>query len=270
MTARAFLIRGLIAGLLAGVAAFVVAYSVGEPYVQRAIDIEESSAAPAVPHSNSQSFSVNQAAVLTHDGGHEEDGTVVSRDNQRTWGLLTGTLGIGIALGGIVGLVAAGLVGRIGRWTPGQSTAFAALGGYVAVALVPFLKYPANPPAVGDADTIGHRTTLYFVFLLISILAIIAATALGQGLWEHRGTFVSVVSGVGLYLVVMILAGALMPSVNELGDFPADTLWGFRLSSMLTQATMWAAMGTLLVGMVGKLYRETTTATQRRELAASL
>ena len=186
MTARAFLIRGLIAGLLAGIAAFVVAYSVGEPYVQKAIDIEESSAAPAIPHSESQSFSVNQAAVLTHDGGHEEDGTVVSRDNQRTWGLLTGTLGIGTALGAIVGLVAAGLVGRIGRWSPGQSTAFAALGGYVAVALVPFLKYPANPPAVGNADTIGHRTTLYFVFLLISILALVAATALGQRLWEHR------------------------------------------------------------------------------------
>jgi predicted cobalt transporter CbtA len=270
MTARAFLIRGLIAGLLAGIAAFVVAYSVGEPYVQRAIDIEESSAAPAVPHADSQSFVVNQAALVTHDGDHEEGGTVVSRDNQRTWGLLTGTLGIGTALGAIVGLVAAALVGRIGRWSPGQSTAFAALGGYVAVALVPFLKYPANPPAVGNADTIGHRTTLYFVFLLISILAAIAATALGQRVWEHRGTFVGVISGVGLYLVVMVLAGALMPAVNELGDFPADTLWGFRLSSMLTQATMWATIGVLLVGMVGRLYRQTTATAQRRELAASL
>ena len=74
MTARAFLVRGLVAGLLAGIAAFVVAYGVGEPYVQRAIDLEESSAAP---RAESPSFTVNQAAVLTHDGSHEE-GTVAS------------------------------------------------------------------------------------------------------------------------------------------------------------------------------------------------
>ncbi len=269
MTARAFLIRGLVAGLLAGFAAFAVAFTVGEPYVQKAIDIEESAAAPATPHSERSSFGVNQAAFVAHDHD-EEGGTVVSRGNQRTWGLLTGTLGIGTALGAIVALVAAGVVGRIGRWSPGQSTAFTALAGYVAVALVPFLKYPANPPAVGNGDTIGHRTTLYFVFLLISILAAVAATALGQRIWQQRGTYVGMLSGVGLYLVVVVTAGALMPSVNELGDFPADTLWGFRISSILTQATMWATIGVLLVGMVGKLYRDTTASAQRRELAASL
>ena len=272
MTARAFLIRGLLAGLVAGFAAFLVAFTVGEPYVQKAIDIEESSAAPAAPRSESPSFGINQAAFVTHDEGghHEEDGTVVSRGNQRTWGLLTGTLGIGTALGAIVALVAAGLVGRLGRWSPGQSTAFAAAAGYVAVALVPFLKYPANPPAVGNADTIGHRTTLYFVFMLISLVAVIAATVLGRRMWEQRGTYAGVLSGLGLYFVVMIVTAALMPSVNEVGDFPADILWGFRISSMLTQATMWATIGVLLVGMIGKLYRDTTATAQRRELAASL
>ena len=199
MTARAFLVRGLLAGLIAGFAAFLVAFTVGEPYVQKAIDIEESSAAPA-PHSSSSSAHVTTAAFVTHDDEGHEDGTVVSRGNQRTWGLLTGTLGIGTALGAIVALVAAGLVGRIGRWSPGQSTAFAAIAGYVAVALVPFLKYPANPPAVGSGDTIGHRTALYFTFLVISIVAAIAATVLGQRLWEKRGAYVGVLSGVGLYL----------------------------------------------------------------------
>lgn len=271
MTARAFLIRGLVAGLLAGIAAFAVAFTVGEPYVQKAIDIEESAAAPATPHFEGSSYGVNQAAFVAHDHDHEEEGgTVVSRGNQRTWGLLTGTLGIGTALGAIVALVAAGLVGRIGRWTPGQSTAFAAFAGYVAVALVPFLKYPANPPAVGSGDTIGHRTTIYFVFLLISILAAVAATAMGQRVWQQRGGYVGVLSGMGLYLVVVVTAGMLMPAVNELGDFPADILWGFRISSMVTQATMWAAIGILLTGMIGKLYRDTTATARRRELAASL
>ena len=102
---------------------------------------------------------------------HDEGGTVVSRHNQRTWGLLTGTLSIGLALGGIVALVAAGVVGRIGALSPGQSTALVAFLGWVAIILVPFLKYPANPPAVGNADTIGSRTTEYFLFMLISVVA---------------------------------------------------------------------------------------------------
>jgi Probable cobalt transporter subunit (CbtA) len=249
MTARAFLVRGLIAGLLAGFAAFAVAYTVGEPQVQAAIEIEESEASG---HS------------------HADEGATVSRDNQRTWGLLTGTLGISTALGAIVSLVAAGVVGRLGRWSPGQSTAFAAAAGFVSVALVPFLKYPANPPAVGSGDTIGDRTTQYFVFLVISILAAVAATALGQRVWERAGGYVAVVSGVGFYLLVVVVAGVLMPTVNELGDFPADTLWYFRLAAIFTQATMWAAIGVLLVGMVGKLFRDTTAEAQRRELAASL
>jgi predicted cobalt transporter CbtA len=271
VTARAFLVRGLLAGLIAGVAAFIVAYTVGEPHVQRAIDIEESSAAQA-PDSSEHAFHASTAAfqaVPTHDS-HEEDGTVVSRHNQRTWGLLTGSLGVGTALGGIVALVAAGIVGRVGRWSPGQSVAFVALAGWISVALVPFLKYPANPPAVGNADTIGDRTTEYFIYLLISIAAAVAATALGQRLWRDRGAYIGVLAGVALYLVLVVVAGLLMPTVNEVGDFPADTLWYFRRASILTQATMWAVIGIVLTGLVGRLYRQTTTAAERRALAASL
>ena len=46
-----------------------------------------------------------------------------------------------------------------------------AASGFVAVYLVPYLKYPANPPAVGNPDTIGTRTGLYFVMIVLSIIA---------------------------------------------------------------------------------------------------
>jgi predicted cobalt transporter CbtA len=260
MTPRAFLVRGLLAGLLAGFAVFVVAFTVGEPQVQAAIDVEEAASA-AHPHASEE----------TEPGHHhEEDGTVVSRHDQRTWGLLTGSLGIAIALGGAAGLVAAGVVGRIGRWSPAQSTAFVALAGFVSIGLAPFLKYPASPPGVGNADTIGSRTVEYFVFLAVSVLAAVAATALGQRLWRDRGGYVALVAGAALYVLVMVAAGELMPTVNEVGDFPADTLWYFRRASIITQATMWAAIGVLLVGLVDRLHRETSSTRRRRELAASL
>jgi predicted cobalt transporter CbtA len=259
MTPRAFLVRGLLAGLLAGFAVFVVAFTVGEPQVQAAIEHEEAGAA-AHPHATEE-------AEHSH---HDEGGTVVSRSNQRTWGLLTGSLGIAVAVGGAAGLVAAGVLGRIGRWSPAQSTAFVALAGFLAVGLVPFLKYPASPPGVGDADTIGSRTVEYFVFLAISVLAAVAATVLGQRLWRERGGYVALVAGAALYLLVVVAAGELMPTVNEVGDFPADTLWYFRRASIITQATMWAAIGVVLVGLVDRLHRETSATRRRRELAASL
>ena len=68
----------------------------------------------------------------------------------------------------------------------------------------------------------------------------------------------------------MVVAGALMPTVNEVGDFPADTLWYFRRASLLTSATMWAVIGVLLSGLVGRLYTASRASPQRRELAASL
>jgi predicted cobalt transporter CbtA len=264
MTARSFLVRGLLAGLLAGFAAFLVAHQVGEAHVERAIAIEEAAdneAADGHAHSHTDAGA---------DEGEESDGTTVSRGTQRTWGLLTGSLGVGTALGGLVALVSAAVVGRIGRLSPGQSTALVALVGFVAVALVPFLKYPGNPPAVGDPDTIGDRTGYYFGFLLLSVVLAVLASLVAVRLHERIGSYAAVLAGVGTYVVAMVVIGEVMPAVDELGDFPADTLWGFRIASLLTLATMWAVIGTALVGLVGRLHREAAATAARRELAASL
>ncbi len=261
MTARAFLIRGLLAGLVAGLAAFTVAYFVGEPQVQTAIDIEVAAVPAEEPVAEDGHV---------HTDSHGEGGPVVSRHNQRTGGLLTGSLSVGVALGGLVALVAAGVLGRLGRLTPGQSTAVVTLIGFVAFALVPFLKYPANPPAVGSGATIGDRTSYYFLFVLLSLVMAVAATALATRVWERAGTYAAVVSGVGCYLAAMIVAGQLMPTVNEVGDFPADTLWFFRRASALTLTATWAVIGVALSGLVGRLHQQTAAVTARRELAASL
>ena len=272
MTARAFLVRGLIAGLIAGVATFLVAYTVGEPHVETAIALEKAGASEepdaAEPHEHGDEATGGQTSS-THSHG-EEGGTEVSRDNQSTWGLLTGTLAVGIALGGIVALVAAGTLGRIGRLLPGQSTALVALIGFLAFALVPFLKYPATPPAVGSGDTIGDRTALYFGFIVVSLVAAVVATWGAVRLRGPIGTYGGVVAGAAGYLFVMVVAGQLFAAVDEVGDFPADTLWEFRRASLLTLATMWAVIGVVLTGLVSRLHTTQTAEAQRRELAASL
>jgi predicted cobalt transporter CbtA len=260
MTARAFLVKGLLVGLLAGFATFLVAHQVGEPHVQTAIALEEAAADEAA---------ADEAAAGTGHS-HDDEGTTVSRHNQRTWGLLTGSLAVGLAIGGIVALVAASVVGRIGRLTPGQSTALVSMIGFVAVALVPFLKYPATPPAVGNGDTIGDRTSYYFGFMLISVAFAAFGSLLAIRLLDEIGTYGAVLAGAGVYVVAVVIAGQLMPTVNEIGDFPADLLWYFRRASLLTLCTMWAAIGIGLTGLVGRLYRTERAALERRELAASL
>ncbi len=257
MTARALLVRGLVAGLLAGLATFLVAHQVGEPQVEAAVALEQ-----AGGHHDS-------AAPGAHDHPGD-DGSVVSRGTQRTWGLLAGSLAVGPALGGLVALGAALAAGRLGRLRATAASVVVALAGFVAVGLVPFLKYPANPPAVGSAETIGARTEYYFVFLLVSVVAAVAAVVLAARVWPRLGTWGAVLLGAGVYLLVVTTVGVLMPTVNEVGDFPADTLWYFRRASLLTLSTLWAALGVALSGLVGRLERREDAVARRRAQAASL
>ncbi|HXH79447.1 CbtA family protein [Nocardioides sp.] len=265
MTPRAFLVRGLLAGLVAGLATFGVAQLVGEPHLERAIALEEAGAATSGSHSHAESTE----GESTH--AHEEgSAVVVSRDNQSTWGLLTGSLAVGVALGGLVALVAAGTLGRIGPLLPGQSTALVSLIGFVSVALVPFLKYPANPPGVGSGETIGDRTVLYFVFLMISIAAAVLATYAACKLRDRLGTYACVVGSATAYLVIVVVAGQVFATVNEVSDFPGDLLWSFRISSLVALTVMWGVLGVVLVGLVSRLHDQQRAVLARRELAASL
>ncbi|NED34560.1 CbtA family protein [Streptomyces sp. SID8499] len=220
-TVRNLLVRGMLAGLAAGVLALVVAYLLGEPNVDKAIGFEES-------HS------------------HEHEMEVVSRSLQSTAGLATGVLVYGVAFGGIAALAYCFALGRVGRFSP-RATALLLSGcALLAVYVVPFLKYPANPPSVGDPDTIGKRTTLYFLMMVLSVLLAIAATLLGKRLAPGLGTWWATVVAVAAFAVVIGLAYAFLPVVNEVPEhFPAALLWRFRLSALAIQAVLWGGFGLL-------------------------
>lgn len=258
LTPAAFLVRGLAAGLVAGLLAFVVAFAFGEPYVDEAIALEESAAAQA-------------PADHAAEHAEEESGAVeISRENQKSWGLLTGTLAIGLALGGLVSLAAAAVIGRLGTLSARGSTALVVAIGFVAVTLVPFAKYPATPPAVGSGETIGGRTASYFALLLVSVLAAIAMVVLANRLRPRIGGWNAAMIAAGGYVLVVGVAAWLLPTVNELGSFPADTLWSFRRASLVTLASMWATIGVVLVVLVGRLHDRASADARRRALAATL
>ena len=97
--------------------------------------------------------------AMEHAAGHAPEPELVSRAVQRGAGLLTAGVASGAALGGLVALVFALAYQRVGRLSPRALAALLAAGGFVAVVLVPQLKYPANPPSIGEPETIGaaHR-----------------------------------------------------------------------------------------------------------------
>jgi hypothetical protein len=263
MTPSNFLIRGLLAGLLGGLVAFGVAYVVGEPQINTAIAIEEAGETGHHEHATGSDTPADAEPVGAHT-------TEVSRQNQATWGLLTATVGIGAALGGAIALAAAFALGRL-RMSPTQSTAVVAAIGFVAFSLVPFLKYPANPPAVGNAETIGHRSDLFFGFMALSIVAAIAETILaGILLKAGKSAFQATTIPVLGFVIITSVAAWLFPTVNEVGHFPADTLWFFRRASILTSAAEWATIGVVLTGLIGRLHSRESAEQARRELAASL
>ena len=119
-----------------------------------------------------------QAAAAGEPPGDE----VVSRDVQKGLGLLTATCIFGVALGGLFALAFAWAYGRVATASPARTAVWLAAAAFVVVYLVPFAKYPATPPAVGDPDTIGRRTALYLVMIAISVLAAVAAVRLRRTL----------------------------------------------------------------------------------------
>lgn len=130
--------------------------------------------------------------------------------------------------------------------------------GFLAFALVPFLEYSATPPAVGSGDTIGERTGLSFGFVAVSSVAAALAWYVAVNA-DRRGSVVGTAAAALGYVAVMVVAALLFPTVNELGDFPADTLWLFRLSFLFTLTTMWAVLGVVLTTLVVRLHSRHAT-----------
>jgi predicted cobalt transporter CbtA len=227
------LVRGMLVGLAAAAFAFVFASVFGEPQVDSAIAVEE---AGAGGHDHGGGAPAD---------GHEEE-ELVSRGTQSTFGLATAVGAYGLAFGGLFSLAFAFAYGRIGTLSARATSAVLGLGAFLVVFLVPYLKYPANPPAVGNPDTINDRTTWYFVMVLISLAVAVAATVVGRRFADRLGAWNAIVLGALGYVVVMSLVALVLPQVNEVPEgFPASLLWDFRLASLGTQLVLWTVIALL-------------------------
>lgn len=224
MTLGKCVIRGVICGCLAGLAAGLFAYILVEPTIDRAVGLES-------------------AARAASSAATEPE--VFSRPVQHL-GLVVATTVLGAALGGLFGIVFFVIfVTARGREGGSPWAASLGLGGalFLGFYLVPFLRYPANPPGAGDPETINQRSLAHLVLTALGLLGVLAAWRLAAWLREKgvsrpiRQTWT-----VLAFLVFIILTYAVLPSDRDPVRVPASLLWDFRLFSLATQAILWLGL----------------------------
>ncbi|WP_373864867.1 CbtA family protein [Nocardia xishanensis] len=231
---KTLLLRGLLAGLIAGLLAATVGYFVGEPKVDAAIAIEEANAATQESHHGSAE------PASGHSHGDEEE-PLISRSGQKFGQFLA--LGLsGLAFGAIFASVAH--FARRHTDLSGPKLAIGlGLAGWAAIVAVPFFKYPANPPAVGDPETINDRTLLWVASVLLGLAAVGAAVYAHKLLRGQLDT-VRLIAGAAAFVLITALGYVLLPGIDEVSaDFPPSLLWQFRIASLAVSATLWAALG---------------------------
>lgn len=230
------LLRGMLVGVFAGLLAFGFARIFGEPQVDRAITFEEQ---------------------MTQAKGEVPEPELVSRKTQAGLGLFTGVIVYSAAAGGLFSLVFAFVYGRVGRLGPRATAALLALDGFVAIVLVPGVKYPANPPSVGNPETIGLRTELFFVMLVISVAALVLAVALARRLSARYGAWDATLIAGAAFVLVIAIVQYVLPEINEVPEqFSAVVLWRFRVASLGIHLVLWTTIGLLFGALAERSFAE--------------
>jgi Probable cobalt transporter subunit (CbtA) len=215
-----FIGRGGLAGACAGLLSGLVSTILAEPIMDRAIVLEHAHAA----------------------AGEDHGAELFTRSTQHV-GLLVATTLTGLSLGLIFGVVYAVLHRHDRTADPWGRALRLAGAGFLAVSLLPFVRYPANPPGVGDPATVQARTAGWLAAIALGLATVVCARQLGAWL-VHRNASLPVrqLAPVGVVLLGLAVL-FLLPGSPDAVEVPADLLWTFRLLSLLASAVIWAGLG---------------------------
>jgi hypothetical protein len=162
-----------------------------------------------------------------------------------------------VAMGALFAVVFCVAYGRIGNLSPRLLSVLLAGGMFLSLYLIPFLKYPANPPAVSLDETIRQRTLLYLMMVVLSAAVLVAAVWLGRRLVDRFGAWSATLLALVAYVLAIVTVMLVLPTIDETPEnFPADDLYEFRLYSLGAQVVMWTTIGLVFASMVARLLGE--------------
>ena len=236
--------RYLLPVIVAGIVGFAFSRLMIEPLIGRAVEYEAQRA-----HVEGELLGAG------HDHGHE----LFSRAVQSNVGAAVGITIFAVVMGVLFAVayaVVRSVVARRGLVIhPAGLALLVAAGMFVAIAAIPGVKYPANPPGVGLDDTAAARTSSFLTIVVVSVVCAGVALAVGLAGSRRWGGWAASVVAVGGYLAVTVGAMILLPEFNEVPEplagpdglvlpgFPGELLAEFRLYSLIAQALMWLTIG---------------------------
>jgi len=177
------------------------------------------------------------------------------RSWQKGGEIAAGTI-LGMSFGALLGIVF--IFGR--KLIPGSNIKKAlTLSGiiWLVVFMIPAIKYPANPPTVGDPDTINYRQYLYISFILISGFTAFGLSILYTKMKAKSSLKFLVISTI--YTIIMIDAFIFVPSNPDDITAPIYLVNEFRIMSMLTMTIFWIVLGITFGLIWNKLKPHETT-----------
>jgi len=240
MDYRSVITRALVVGLVVGAILAVYMVLVVEPVVDQAIELEEQ-------------MSTAQDGEPGHS--HGEGDARFSRPVQRLGGVLAMVL-YSLVIATVFGTVYAAVRHRIPAASEFGRVVRLAGVGFVAVALLPALKYPAAPPAVGDVDTVGQRTAQYLGLIAVALVLAWIMARISDRLRSRMSDPARITLLTAMSVVAVGLAFLVLPPSPDAIDpaVPAGLVWDFRVRSFGGLALMWAGLG---LGLGWMLDRET-------------
>lgn len=220
------LVSGAAAGVIHGLVNFVIV----EPYLDSAIGIENQNLFASGEEKDTPEFWANYYSYRAWQKGGE---------------ILAGAI-LGTAMGALFGIV----FGLSRNVLPGKNAAkkalFLALIMWATIYIIPFAKYPANPPTVGDPETIVLRQTLYAAFVAISGLGALGFYQIYKRVNKKTIAF----AGYGIMMVVVFFV---MPQNPDPVNIDSGLLMGFRATTIVGMSAFWISVALILGALWQKL-----------------
>jgi predicted cobalt transporter CbtA len=225
-----FITITLLAGAIAGTILGAMNQVAIEPFIEHAIELEMQNTAQSGQIINPAEFA---AYRFWQRGGEIVAGTI-----------------LGLSIGSLFGIVFAYARSSVPGSNNKKKGLIVAGIMWFVLFLMPALKYPANPPSIGDPETIYYRQSLYVAFLAIS-----GFSALGLAFLYRKIRSLHIRKAIIPAAYVAMMAGAYlaMPANPDPINAPVDLVIGFRITSAITITLFWGLLGVIFGAFWDKL-----------------
>ena len=224
----------LVSGALAGLVHGTVNFTIVEPYLDQAIGLE-----------NESLFASGEAEDTLEFWAEYESYRIWQKSGQ----VLAGVI-LGLAMGSLFGIVYALSRNSLPGKTDVTKSVILAGVMWLTIYIIPFLKYPANPPTVGDGETVMLRAILYVSFIALSGIGVVIFYKLSQKLQNNKKYF-----GLFGYVIFITILFFVMPENPDEITAPMNLVNEFRLMSVFGVSSFWISVG-LILGLFWKKFEK--------------